>query len=262
MAPDNLFSNFPKQRPALPPEYAAIYLQHYRNSREGNSQILGLAQKAERWMHKKVASDVRASEPKATLEIGAGNLNQLPYEPRSAPYDIVEPFHELYESSPHLVRIRNIYNDVSEIPTVTRYERITSVAVLEHVCDLPVLVARSALLLAEGGTFRAGIPSEGTLLWRLGWQMTTAPAFRARHHLDYKVLMRYEHVNTAREIEDVLRHFFAEVRTRTFGLARSLSFYQFFAYSKPRLDRCHDYLEGQQGHPEAGEARRGTSQAV
>jgi hypothetical protein len=234
-----LFSQFPKQRSPLPPEYAAIYLQHYKNSREGNSQILGLAQRMERWMHRKVAAD--GASPKATLEIGAGNLNQLPYEPDSHPYDIIEPFRQLFESSPHLARVRNVYNDIVEVPSQNQYHRITSVAVLEHVEDLPALVARSGLLLADGGSFRAGIPSEGTILWRLGWQLTTAVDFRARYNLDYSVLMRYEHVNTAREIEDVLRYFFAEVHNSVFGVLRALSFYQFFACSKPRLDRCREY---------------------
>lgn len=245
---DNLFSQFPKHRAPLPPEYAAIYLQHYRNSREGKSQILGLAQRAERWMHKKVAQDTGGGLPKATLEIGAGNLNQLPYEPHSRPYDIVEPFRELFEASPHLNRVRTVYNDVADIPADNRYDRITSIAVLEHVCNLPELVARCALLLAEGGTFRAGIPSEGTILWRLGWQMTTALDFRARYNLDYKVLMQYEHVNTAREIEDVLRYFFTETRCSVFGIARGLSFYQFFACAKPDVGRCREYLEGHATH--------------
>jgi hypothetical protein len=239
--PDDLFIQFPKKREPLPREYAAIYLQHYRNSREGNSKVLGLAKYAESWMHRKVAEDVADTEPKATLEIGAGNLNQLPYEPHTTPYDIIEPFRELFEASPHLARIRNVYNDITEIPAENRYDRITSIAVLEHVCNLPELIAQSALLLGEGGTFRAGIPSEGTILWRLGWQATTAPAFRARHNLDYKLLMKYEHVNTAREIEEVLRYFFTKTRSSVFGLARSLSFYQFFACSQPRLDRCRSY---------------------
>lgn len=238
-----MFSQFPKQRIPLPPEYAAIYLQHYRNSREGRSQILGLAQRAERWMHRKVAADVKNGPAKATLEIGAGNLNQLPYEPHSHPYDIVEPFRELFESSPHLQRVRNIYRDISEIPSENRYERITSIAVLEHVENLPELVARCALLLTEGGSFRAGIPSEGTLLWRLGWQFTTALDFRTRYGLDYKVLMQYEHVNTAAEIEGVLRYFFGATQGSVFGLVRALSFYQFFACSQPRLDRCLAYLQ-------------------
>ena len=242
MAPGNLFSEFPKKRTPLPPEYEAIYLQHYRNSREGNSQILGLAKWAEGWMHRKVAEDVNHGAPKATLEIGAGTLNQLPYEPNSIPYDIVEPFQELYQSSPHLPRIRNIYSDISDVPPETKYDRITSIAALEHVCDLPDLVAQSALHLADGGHFRAGIPSEGTILWRLGWSTTTALDFRARYHLDYGVLMKYEHVNTASEIERVLRYFFADVRHRVFGVSKSFSFYQFYACSAPRLDRCQTYL--------------------
>jgi hypothetical protein len=242
MDPVTLFPAFPKQRVPLPPEYAAIYLQHYRNSREGKSQILGLAQRAERWMHHRVAADVAAGSPKATLELGAGNLNQLPYEPHSHPYDIVEPFRDLFESSPLVPRIRNVYADIAEIPGTNRYDRITSVAVLEHVENLPELVARAGQLLAQGGSFRAGIPSEGTILWRLGWQLTTALDFRARYNLDYKVLMRYEHVNTAAEIEEVLRYFFGTTQRRVFGLMRSLSFYQFFACSDPELERCADYL--------------------
>jgi hypothetical protein len=169
-------------------------------------------------------------------------LNQLPYEPRSAPYDIVEPFRELYESSPQLKRIRNVYTDIAEIPANNRYQRITSIAVLEHVENLPELIARSALLLDRDGSFRAGIPSEGTILWRLGWQLTTALDFRARYNLDYKVLMEHEHVNTAAEIEEVLRYFFGVTQRNVFGLMRSLSFYQFFACSQPRLDRCPDYV--------------------
>jgi hypothetical protein len=134
--------------------------------------------------------------------------------------------------------------------------------VLEHVANLPELVARAGLLLAEGGSFRAGIPSEGTILWRLGWQLTTALDFRARHNLDYKVLMRYEHVNTAAEIEEVLRYFFGMTQCSVFGLMRSLSFYQFFACAKPKLTRCREYLANEACHPEAGEARRGTSQVL
>jgi len=242
VATDDLFSNFPKKRIPLSPEFAAIYLQHYRNSREGSSKVLSLAKRAESWMHRKLAEDVKSGSPKSTLELGAGTLNQLPYEPMSNPYDIVEPFHELYESSPSLARVRNIYDDILDIPLAPTYERITSVAVLEHICNLPEVVAQSGLLLVEGGQFRAGIPSEGTILWRLGWKTTTALAFKRRYNLDYEVLMKHEHVNSANDIEDVLRYFFAEVKGSVFGLARPLSFYQFYACAKPRLDECRDYL--------------------
>jgi hypothetical protein len=242
VATGKLFSNFPKERPPLSPEFAAIYLRHYKNSREGNSKVLGLVKRAENWMHKKVAEDVKSGLQKSTLEIGAGTLNQSPYEPQSKPYDIVEPFRDLYKSSPNLDRVRNIYHDISEIPHTARYERIISVAVLEHICNLPEVVAQSGLLLADGGQFRAGIPSEGTILWRLAWKATTALEFRLRYNLDYEVLMRHEHVNSAREIEDILRYFFSEVEEGVFGLTKSVSFYQFYACAKPRLDECLDYL--------------------
>jgi hypothetical protein len=117
------------------------------------------------------------------------------------------------------------------------------VAVLEHICNLPEVIAQSGLLLSEGGQFRAGIPSEGTILWRLGWKSTTALAFKRRYNLDYEVLMKHEHVNTAKEIEEVLRYFFAEVKGSVFGLARPLSLYQFYACKKPRVDECLDYLK-------------------
>jgi len=242
VATNDLFSNFPKERVPLSPEFAAIYLQHYRNSREGSSKVLSLAKWAESWMHRKLAEDVKSGSQKSTLELGAGTLNQLPYEPMSNPYDIVEPFHELYQSSPYLARVRNIYDDILDIPPAATYERITSVAVLEHICNLPEVVAQSGLLLVDGGQFRAGIPSEGTILWRLGWKTTTALAFKRRYNLDYEVLMKHEHVNSAKDIENVLRYFFAEVKGSVFGLARSLSFYQFYACAKPRLDECRDYL--------------------
>lgn len=246
MATGNLFPAFPKTRPSLSPEFAAIYVQHYKNSRGGTSKVLSLAKWAESWMHRKLAEDVESGPPKSTLELGAGTLNQLPYEPLSSPYDIVEPFRELFESSPSLSRVRNVYDDILEVPPTARYERIISVAVLEHICNLPEVVAKSALLLADGGQFRAGIPSEGTILWRLAWQNTTGRAFKHRYNLDYEVLMKYEHVNTAREIEEVLRYFFAEVKGSAFGLAKAFSFYQFYACARPRLAECRDYLEGKQ----------------
>lgn len=243
MTTRNLFSRFPKERPPLSPEFAAIYLKHYRNSREGNSKLLSLVKGAEGWMHKKVAEDVKSDSQKSTLEIGAGTLNHLPYELQSNPYDIVEPFRDLYESSPNLERVRNIYHDILEIPHTARYERIISVAVLEHICNLPEVVAQSGLLLADGGQFRAGIPSEGTILWRLAWKSTTALEFRLRYKLNYEVLMKHEHVNSAREIEEILRYFFSEVEESVFGLAKSVSFYQFYACAKPRLDECLGYLK-------------------
>lgn len=237
-----MFESFPKKRPPLPPEIAAIYAEHYKSNREGRTAASSLAQRAEAWMHRKVAADLAQEQGElATLEIGAGTLNQLAYEKNRGPYDIVEPFAGLFADSPQLPRLRHVYADIAEVPTSARYDRITSVATFEHVTNLPEVVARAGLLLAPGGCLRSAIPSEGTFLWTLGWKLTTGLEFRLRHGLDYGILMRHEHVNNAAEIAAVLRYFFAAVQSSAFGLTSAVSLYQFYCCREPRLDRCRDY---------------------
>lgn len=236
------FPNFPKTRSELPPAFQAIYADQYKENRDGGSKAAGLAQKLESWMHRRVAADVSGGTKKATLEIGAGTLNHLQYEPASEPYDVIEPFHSLFEGSAEAKRIRTVFDDIAEIPADTRYDRVISIAAFEHILDLPAVIARAALLLNEGGQIRCGIPSEGTVLWKLGYTVSTGMEFKKRYGLDYSVLMRHEHVNTAKEIEGVLKHFFKRTRSSVFGLAKPLSIYQFYECREPDLDRCRDYL--------------------
>jgi len=232
-------SRFPKTRPPLSPPLAAIYREHYQQNRAGGSPASAVSRALESWLHRQVARDVvRDRTSKRTLELGAGTLNQLDFEPEVGDYDIVEPFAELYAESPHLPRIRRIYTDVAQVPRDVRYDRITSVATLEHICDLPVVVATAALHLEPNGIFRAAIPSEGTILWALGWRLTTGLEFRLKHGLDYGELLRHEHVNSSLEIAQVLQYCFEHVEHRVFGLFKALSLYQFFACSKPALARC------------------------
>jgi hypothetical protein len=235
-----MFGEFPKIRPPLPKEIEGIYSAHYKSNRGGQTTASSLAQRMEAWLHKQVAKDVAnlKKSRRGTLELGAGTLSQLQYEPDAQPYDIVEPFTDLYKGSPLLARVRNVYSDISEVPTHCRYDRIISIATLEHICNLPEVVAQSGLLLGENGTFRASIPSEGTLLWTLGWKLTTGLEFKLRYGLDYGLLMKHEHVNTAREIEEVLTYFFEEVACKVFGLAKSISFYRYYECRSPRVERC------------------------
>ena len=156
-----MFDNFPKTRPPLPKGIEDIYSAQYKSNREGQTTASSLTQRMESWLHRQVANDVvnLHNSEKVTLELGAGTLNQLQYEPTVHMYDIVEPFTDLYKSSPILKRVKNIYSDISEVPGSCRYDRITSVATLEHVCNLPDVIAQSGLLLAENGVLRASVPS-------------------------------------------------------------------------------------------------------
>jgi SAM-dependent methyltransferase len=170
---------FPKTRPELPPKLQAIYTRQYVENRSGATPAASLSQRLERWLHHQVAADVKTGGPRSTLELGAGTLNQLAYEPASDAYDIVEPFEELFRDSPKRGRIREVFADAADVPADRRYDRITSVAALEHICDLPLVLARAARHLNADGSLRAAIPSEGGLLWKLGWMVTTGLEFPA-----------------------------------------------------------------------------------
>lgn len=240
-ASERLLARFPKVRPELPAAFQAIYAAQYKENRSGQTTAASLSQRLESWMHRKIAADVRGGRARPTLELGAGTLNQLPYEPAGAPYDVVEPFTALLEDSPHKARVRDVYADIADVPAERRYDRITSVAAMEHICELPFVLARSARLLAPQGVFRAAIPAEGGLLWRLGWTFTTGLEFRLRHGLDYGVMMRHEHVNTAAEIEALTAALFNDVKVSSFGLGRQLSLYRFIEARNPRLDVAADW---------------------
>ncbi len=187
-------------------------------------------------MHHRVAS---CDAGTTLLEIGAGTLNHRRFEERISAYDIVEPFSALYAGSPEIARVDHIYASIHAVPVVNRYNRIVSVAVLEHVEDLPDLIAACASRLADGGVFQAGIPAEGGMIWGLAWRTTTGVAYRLRTGLPYAPVMRHEHVNNADEIVAIVRHFFANVRISWFPLrAKHFAFYGYLEARLPRLDRC------------------------
>jgi SAM-dependent methyltransferase len=190
-------------------------------------------------MHRRIAADAR--ESLSTLEIGAGTLNHLRYEPDRAAYDIIEPAHYQFAGSPFLSRVRNIYDDIKEVPSDTRYDRIISIATFEHICNLPEVVANSGLLLKPGGALRAAIPAEGGPLWKLGWKLTTGWEFKRRYGLDYEVIMRAEHVNNWKEVAVVLNYFFQRVEFSSLGLTRALSVYQVYICRNPDRAKCLEY---------------------
>src|SRR5215471_5417804 len=220
---EELLATYPRSRPELLPAHRQSYLEHYRANRSGARGISRIVMKLEGWMHRRVAAGVKGG---SLLEIGAGNLNHVAYHPDVRTYDAVEPFRELWEGSPQRARVRRMYSDLVEAPETSRYDHIVSIAVLEHLTNLPVILARSGLLLNEDGSFRAGFPSEGGLAWGLAWRLTTGVAYRLKRGLDYGALMRHEHVNTAREILTLIGYFYERVEIARFPAPfEHLSFY-------------------------------------
>jgi len=235
-----ILSRYPKQRKPLPKAYQKIYTEHYTDNRKGNTKTTSKAQKFEEWLHKQVA---KLSSPELiTLEIGAGTINQLNFERAGNVYDIIEPFKELYTNSPHLEKITKIYKDIDEVEKTKHYDRIISIAVLEHIADLPQLVAKICLHLNKNGVFQVAIPNEGTIMWRMG-TMYTGRAFKKKYGLNYQVLMQHEHINTAKEIEIILHYFFEEVKRKVYGINKTFAFYRYYECRKPRKKTSLSFLK-------------------
>jgi SAM-dependent methyltransferase len=238
---DTLLRSYPRTRPPLTAEHERRYLLDYQQNRDGLNPVTSAAQRLEAWMHRQVAARQRAGE--AVLELGAGTLNHVPFEHSAAQYDFVEPFEDLWKARPARTRLGEAFTDVHQVPSSNRYDRIFSVAVLEHLTELPSVVAACGIRLKEDGWFQAGIPSEGAMAWGLAWRCVTGVSYRLRTGLDYGTLMRHEHVNSAEEIIAVVRHLFRETAVTSFPTPfHHLSFYKFIEARGPVLSRCQELL--------------------
>jgi len=235
-----LFDNFPKKRTELPKKYQDIYFEYYKKNRGGNTFASSLSKQMEAWMHKKVASDVSNNHNKSTLEIGAGTLNQLIYE-NTKPYDIIEPFSKLFENSPYKNLINNIYSDINKLGDEKKYDRITSIATFEHILNLPDVISKTCTLLKSDGLLRVAIPNEGTFCWKMGWKLTTGLEYKKKYNLDYGLLMKYEHVNTADEIDQILNFFYKDVKCTYLGINKKIAFYRFYVCSSPNRENNLKY---------------------
>lgn len=233
--------NYPKKRPVLPKAYQDLYEQEYKINRGGGTVITRISMWLEEWMHRQAAHRQGLS----TLEIGAGTFNHLRFEPKTTEYDVVEPFHALYSGNAEAIsRVRRIYDSVFDIPLSAHYERILSIAVFEHLEDLPLQVAKTALHLTEDGILQIAYPSEGSFMWGTAWRCTTGISFRMRWGLSYKPFRKFEHVNTSREILQIIKYFFGHTSSSRFPFpSHHLSLYAYTEAARPRLDRCSEYLD-------------------
>lgn len=244
-----LVSSYPRERPPISEAHRLVYAFEYEKNRTGKGPVLAAVRLMESWMHRRIAQaakDLPAGH--RVLELGGGGLNHVPFEPSGLVYDVVEPLSELCQASASISRVSRLYssyNDLASIKVEEKYERVFSIAVLEHLTNLPWVVAHSARLLSQtDGVFQAGIPSEGGALWGASWRLTTGLRYRLVTGLDYGQLLRHEHINNAREICQVVRYFFKDVTLRRFpALGFHCSFYTYLEANHPLPSAWSSYLE-------------------
>ena len=198
--------NLSKQK--LPKEYEKIYKDIYLEYANSNTFIRKIISFFESWYHIKIRNSHKKAEN--ILEIGAGALNHVKFEKNFTIYDVIEPKKFLFNSSKkkHNNLITNYFADIKDIPKDYKYDKIISIAVLEHVEDLKELLAEIKKRLVKNGSFIVAIPAEGEFLWWLGWRLTSGISFWLKYKLDYGVIMRFEHINKADYIINLLNQYF------------------------------------------------------
>jgi hypothetical protein len=55
--------------------------------------------------------------------------------------------------------------------------------------------------------------------------------------------MKYEHVNTADDIEKVLKYFFEKTSKKLFGINKTFALYRYYECSAPRIEKAYEYLK-------------------
>jgi hypothetical protein len=189
-------------------------------------------------MHRQIAQTTTKGP---LLEIGGGTLNHLPYEKTDFTYDVIEPFQNLFQDKEEKIRVHRFFRDICEIEPNARYNRIISIATLEHIENLPSCLAQAGLHLASEGVFQAGIPSEGGFLWNVSWRCSVGLSCYITSGLNYADLMKHEHLNSAPEIIALLKHFFRHVNVYRFPLPwHHASLYAYLEAREPYLDRCQE----------------------
>jgi phosphatidylethanolamine/phosphatidyl-N-methylethanolamine N-methyltransferase len=148
-----------------------------------------------------------------TLEIGPGNGSHLEFEDldRHDEYVGIELRPNLSaEIERKYPKVRVIVGDCQrriDAPD-DHFDRAVAIHVLEHLDDLPSGLRELNRVLKPTGRLSIVIPCEGGLGYRLGRAVTTKRMFEKRYKMPYEWMIRYDHINSAREIlAELKRHF-------------------------------------------------------
>lgn len=94
-----------------------------------------------------------------------------------------------------------IHSDIANTPFLSATVACpVSLHTLEHLYHLDESLAEIRRMLAPGGRFVFGIPTEGGFGWELGRRLVTGPRLRKRYGLDVATVMGIEHLNDAKRV--------------------------------------------------------------
>jgi hypothetical protein len=61
--------------------------------------------------------------------------------------------------------------------------------------------------------------------------------------LDYDIIIRHEHINTADDIENILKYFFKKISVKLLGINKTFAFYRYYECKEPYIEKAKEYLK-------------------
>ena len=202
-------TTWPKSRPDLTEEQKRIFSDWYQHwlSKAG---MQGRYSFVDRFGHEYAARTFENGCK--TLDIGAGNGAHLKYEDLDAQeYTALEHSSELIKNiNASYPKAKTVIGDCQkEMDFPDHYfDRVLAIHVLEHLDNLPVTLREVHRILRARGKFSVIIPCEGGMLYSIGRKFSSEKMFKERYHQNYDWLIKYDHVNTAREVLAELKNLF------------------------------------------------------
>lgn len=199
----------------LPTKYQKIYKENYIEYAGKNSIFRKIVSIFESWYHNQ-ASSIYPSADKI-LDVGSGSLFHLKFESNYKIYDIVEPKKYLLDNCPkELLKIQNYYENLKDIPIESKYDKILSIMVLEHVEDLDLHLKLISQKINNSGKFIVEISAQNDFLYWLSWRCSTGFIFWLKYRLDYGVLMNFERLNSYEKILKTIKKYFLIIEKKAF----------------------------------------------
>ena len=103
------------------------------------------------------------------------------------------------------------------------FDRIIAIHVLEHLPNLPAALDEIERLLKGDGVFDIVIPCEGGMAHTFARSISAARVFRKNFGMDFAPIHKNEHVNTFREIYELLASRFVFLKSAYFPLSIPIS---------------------------------------
>jgi len=208
----------PRSRLPLPAMYRDPHFLRWQEELAGAQDYFYRGNRLIRWVqnagHRAVARMSSSGPDAMTLDLACGDGAHRPFlsgTDNLVGLDIDQPSLEKLRSRfPDFLVVRG---DCCRLPFAdASFDRVISVASLEHLIHLDFGLEEVARILKPEGELLASVPAEGGWAWKLGRALTTARRFTTRQ-FDYRRSNAIDHCNCIWQITKALsRHFSVEKR--------------------------------------------------